>query len=137
MSHTPKPDWKIKLRIRTKARGGFTPSNVDGYWYKFTGGNTSANNGDLEIDDSNWQAEGISVEISLKGRSKPKYTIKGGDLKNSSTDVSITGPSGNKVTIIDNETVGNETVNYGVTVSPNNKPELEIVCDPAIKHKFQ
>ena len=136
MPPTPKPDWKIKLDIATEATTGYTLSNVAGYWYKYTGGNTDDNDGDITIDQNNRDPNGNIVEVSLQGASNGKYDIKSGKLKRSSTDITIRNPGGNKLTITDTEQTKDETVNFGVTVNPKKKTSPDIVCDPTIKHRW-
>ncbi len=136
MPPTSKPGWKVKLDIVTQATTGYTRSGTLNYWYKYTGGNTSADNGDIEINASNRSSGGITFEVSLQGHSNGAYNIKSGDLKNSSTDITIPHPGGNKLTITDTEQTNNETVNYGVTVNPKNATTPDIVCDPSIKHTW-
>ena len=136
MPPTPKPDWKVQLDIATEATSGYTATNVTGYWYKYTGGNTNSDNGDININSSNHSADGFTIEVSLKGSTNGKYNIKSGDLKSSSTDITVSNPGGNKITITDTEQVNNETVIYGVTVNPKNATTPDIVCDPAIIHTW-
>ena len=134
MPPTPKPKWKVKLDIVTKATDGYKESVASGYWYKYTGGNTAKNNGDIEIKKHD--PDGITFEVSLKGSSNGKYDIKSGNLKNSSTDITIHHPGGNKLIITDTEKIKGETVDYGVTVNPKNSTSPDIVCDPSIRHRW-
>ena len=144
MPPTPKPDWKVELDIATEATllaaehvvggSGYKRSSVSGYWYKYTGGNTANDNGDITIDNNNRDANGFTIEVSLKGSSNGKYDIKSGDLKSSSSDITLSHPSGNKITITDTEQTNNETIDYGVTVNPKNETSPDIGCDPTIKH---
>ena len=134
MPPTPKPDWKVKLDIETEDSPGYTPTNVNGYWYKYTGGNTGADNGDIYITQQD--PDGITFEVSLQGSSNGKYDIKKGDIKDSSTDISFSHPSGNKVTITDLELTNNEDVTYGITVNPKHNDALDIECDPSIRHDW-
>ncbi len=78
----------------------------------------------------------ITFEVSLNRRCNGEYDIKSGNLKNSSSDITIHHPGGNKLIITDTEKIKGETVDYGVTVNPKNATSPDIVCDPSIRHRW-
>ena len=129
-----KPEWNVKLKIAKREKRGYQKTSVDGYWCKYIGG--SDKNGNITIDRKDDGPEGITFQVSLKGRSNRKYSIKSGDLKSSSTDIAIASPSGNRLTITDSEATNNQEITYGVTVNPENQTSPDIVCDPAIIHRW-
>jgi hypothetical protein len=134
MAPKPKPKWKVKLRIKTEPAPDYTESSVAGYYYKFSGGNTTAKNGDIDI--SSQTSDGITFQVALAGRSNRLYDLKSGNIKDSSSDISISHPSGNRITVTDTELQNNVTVRYGVTVNPHGATSPDIVCDPTIKHRW-
>ena len=65
----------VSLDVSNVATSGYTPttaSNGSTYYYKFTGGNTSANNGDVDVSTGQGQA---AITVTLN--SDARYSITG------------------------------------------------------------
>lgn len=125
----PNPNG-VSLDVSDVATSGYTPttaSNGSTYYYKFTGGNTSANNGDIEVDvKSNGSGQ---AAIIVRLNSDSRYTISNITFNPTSNQLSSNG-SGTTRTIIDTA-VATGTFKYTVIVNDSDA-NCTIPCDPQI-----
>jgi hypothetical protein len=118
----------VSLDVSNVATSGYTPttaSNGSTYYYKFTGGNTSANNGDVDVSTGQGQA---AITVSLN--SDARYTINSISFNPTSPQLSTQGNAPTSRVIIDTAVaVGN----FKYTVSVNDSTaNCTIPCDPRI-----
>lgn len=118
----------VSLDVSNVATSGYTPttaSNGSTYYYKFTGGNTSANNGDVDVSVGGGQA---AITVSLNSDSR--YTINSISFNPTSDQLRSQGNAPTSRVIIDTA-VAVGTFKYTVTVN-DSTANCTIPCDPNI-----
>lgn len=120
----------VSLDVSNVATSGYTPttaSNGSTYYYKFTGGNTSANNGDVNASVGQGQA---AITVSLNSDSR--YTITNITFNPTSDQLSTQGNAPTSRVIIDTA-VAAGTFKYTVIVN-DSSANCTIPCDPQIRN---
>jgi hypothetical protein len=128
----PNGPSSVSLDVSNVSKPGYTSttaSNGSAYFYKFTGGNTSSDNGDVEYKVNGGQA---AITVSLVSGSP--YTITGEVTFDPDTPQLSSRSSSNTVRVITDTAVAVGDFKYTVTVN-DSTANCTIPCDPLIKNK--
>ena len=128
----PNGPSSVSLDVSNVSKPGYTSttaSNGSDYFYKFTGGNTSADNGDVDVAVGGGQA---AITVSLVSGSP--YTITGEVTFYPDTPQLSSRSSSNTVRVITDTAVAVGDFKYTVTVN-DSTANCTIPCDPLIKNK--
>jgi hypothetical protein len=123
----------VSLDVRNFSSNGDGYTNVNGsngqpYSYKFTGGNTPSNNGNVTVVKGGGQAA-ITVHVG----SDPRYSIT--NITFNPPDTQFTWHAGNHaaVAVITDTAVAVASVKYSVTVT-DSTANCTVPCDPVIQN---
>jgi hypothetical protein len=122
----------VSLDVSDVATPGYTPttaSNGSTYYYKFTGGNTSANNGDVDVSTGQGQAA-----ITVRLNSDSRYSITNISFNPSTSQLSWRGGGNADTAVITDTATTVGTYKYTVTVT-DSTAVCTIPCDPQIIHQ--
>jgi hypothetical protein len=123
----------VSLDVRNFSSNGDGYKNVNGsngqpYSYKFTGGNTSSNNGNVSVVKGGGQAA-INVQVG----SDPRYSITNITFNPQDTQFSWHAGGHAAVAVIVDTAVEVASVKYSVTVT-DSTANCTVPCDPVIQN---
>ncbi len=143
----------VTLELSTTAQTGTgwaqarnsSNGNLD-YWYRFSGGNTDADDGsvvnDGEPDPSrpgHRRGAEIDIYIQLGSSSNSGFDLKEAIWKPNFTepsDMHIQAKNSNRIEIVDDGTKDNEVGCYSVVTNPKSATTPDIYCDPSISNQW-
>jgi hypothetical protein len=123
----------VSLDVRNFSSNGDGYTNVNGsngqpYSYKFTGGNTPSNNGNVTVVKGGGQAA-ITVHVG----SDPRYSITNITFNPQDTQFTWHGGNHAAVAVITDTAVAVASVKYSVTVT-DSTANCTVPCDPVIQN---